>query len=43
MKNIKISTAQFENRSGDKKYNLSVIEKLAEKAAAESIPKFSAF
>jgi predicted amidohydrolase len=36
MKNIKISTAQFENRSGDKKYNLSVIEKLAEKAAAES-------
>jgi len=36
MKNIKISTAQFENRSGDKKYNLFVIEKLAEKAAAES-------
>lgn len=36
MKNIKISTAQFENRSGDKKYNLSIIEKLAEKAANES-------
>jgi predicted amidohydrolase len=36
MNNIRISTAQFENRSGDKKYNLSVIEKLAEKAAAES-------
>ena len=36
MDNIRISTAQFENRSGDKKYNLSVIEKLAEKAAAES-------
>jgi len=33
MINIKISTAQFENRSGDKEYNLSVIESLAEKAA----------
>jgi predicted amidohydrolase len=33
MVNIKISTAQFENRSGDKYYNLSVIETLAEKAA----------
>lgn len=32
--NIKISTAQFENRSGDKNYNLSVIEKLAKQAAA---------
>lgn len=32
--NIKISTAQFENRSGDKDYNLSVIEKLAKQAAA---------
>lgn len=28
MKKIKISTAQFENKSGDKEYNLSVIEKL---------------
>ena len=35
MNNIKISTAQFENKSGDKNYNLSVIEKLAQKAAAE--------
>jgi len=34
MYNLKISTAQFENRSGDKKYNLSVIEALAEQAAA---------
>jgi len=35
MEKIKISTAQFENRSGDKTYNLSVIEKLAEQAASE--------
>ncbi len=35
MEKIKISTAQFENRSGDKAYNLSVIEKLARKAAQE--------
>jgi len=33
MKNIRIATAQFENRSGDKAYNLSVIDKLAHKAA----------
>lgn len=33
--NIKISTAQFENKSGDKAYNLSVIEKLAGEAAAK--------
>ncbi|VEH20719.1 (R)-stereoselective amidase [Chryseobacterium nakagawai] len=33
--NIKISTAQFENKSGDKEYNLSVIEKLAQQASAE--------
>lgn len=32
---MKIATAQFENKSGDKNYNLSVIEKLAEKAANE--------
>jgi beta-ureidopropionase len=32
---LKISTAQFENRSGDKKYNLSVIEELAQKASRE--------
>lgn len=31
--NIKISTAQFENKSGDKEYNLSVIEKLSKQAA----------
>jgi predicted amidohydrolase len=36
MKNIKIATAQFENKSGDKNYNLSVIEKLSKKASAES-------
>ena len=35
MKNLKISTAQFENKSGDKEYNLSVIDKLAGLAAAE--------
>src|SRR5688500_14390633 len=35
MKNLKIATAQFENKSGDKNYNLSVIEKLAAQAAAE--------
>lgn len=32
MNNIKIATAQFENKSGDKKYNLQVIENLAQKA-----------
>ena len=35
MEKLKISTAQFENCSGDKAYNLSVIEKLTKKAAAE--------
>lgn len=35
MNNLRISTAQFENRSGDKAYNLSVIDKLAAKAAGE--------
>ena len=35
MRKIKISTAQFENKSGDKEYNLSVIEHLSEKAASE--------
>lgn len=33
--NIKISTAQFENKSGDKEYNLSVIEKLAKQASSQ--------
>ncbi len=33
MNNIKIASAQFENKSGDKEYNLSVIEKLSKEAA----------
>lgn len=32
---LKVSVAQFENRSGDKKYNLSVIDELTRKASAE--------
>lgn len=32
---LKISTAQFENRSGDKNYNLSIIEGLSQKASKE--------
>lgn len=35
MKNIKIASAQFENRSGDKDYNLAMIEELAKNAAAD--------
>lgn len=35
MKDLKIATAQFENRSGDKEYNLSVMEQLAGEAAAD--------
>jgi 5-aminopentanamidase len=35
MDNIKVSTAQFEHKSGDKQYNLTVIDKLAEKAAQQ--------
>lgn len=35
MENIKISTAQFEHRSGDKAYNLGVIEKLARQAKGQ--------
>ena len=35
MEKLKIASAQFEHRSGDKNYNLSVIDKLAGKAAAE--------
>lgn len=34
MENLKVSTAQFENRSGDKAYNLSVIDALSKKAAS---------
>jgi len=33
METIRISTGQFENHSGDKEYNLGVIENLADKAA----------
>lgn len=33
MKNLKIATAQFENRSHDKAYNLGIIEKLSREAA----------
>jgi predicted amidohydrolase len=33
MESLNISTAQFEHRSNDKSYNLSVIERIAEKAA----------
>jgi predicted amidohydrolase len=35
MINLKIATAQFENKSGDKDYNLSIIEKLSGEAAAK--------
>lgn len=35
MDKIKISAAQFEHKSGDKTYNLSVIEKLSQKASIE--------
>jgi predicted amidohydrolase len=35
MNKLKVSTSQFENKSGDKNYNISVMEKLAEKASAE--------
>ena len=35
MVRLRISTAQFENRSGDKSYNLGIIEKLAKRAASE--------
>ncbi|MEJ7770230.1 MAG: nitrilase family protein [Chitinophagaceae bacterium] len=35
MENLKIATAQFENKSGDKSYNLQVIDKIAGNAAAE--------
>ena len=35
MDKFKISTAQFEHKSADKNYNLSVIERLSEKASKE--------
>ena len=35
MEKLRISTAQFENKSGDKAYNLSIIDSLSKKAAEE--------
>jgi len=35
MKDIKIATAQFENKSGDKEYNLATIDRISKIAAAE--------
>lgn len=35
MQDLKIATAQFENKSGDKDYNLSVIDSLTGKAASQ--------
>ncbi len=35
MESIRVSTAQFEHKSGDKTYNLSIIEKMAGEAAAD--------
>jgi len=35
MNNLKVSTAQFENKSGDKEYNLSVIDRLSRQAALD--------
>ena len=35
MENFKISTAQFENKSGDKTYNLKIIDKLSNQASSE--------
>jgi len=37
MDNLKIASAQFENKSGDKAYNLSVIEQLSARAAQEGV------
>lgn len=35
MENLRIATAQFENRSGDKDYNLEIIRTLSARAAAQ--------
>lgn len=35
MENLKIASAQFENRSGDKAYNLAIIEELSAQAASK--------
>lgn len=37
MENLKVAAAQFENASGDKVYNLSVIEKMVSKASASGV------
>ncbi len=37
MQNIKIATAQFEHKSSDKTYNLSVIDDLSRKASQEGV------
>lgn len=37
MENLKVATAQFENRSNDKAYNLSVMENMARSAANEGV------
>jgi len=36
VENLRIATAQFEHRSGDKSYNLDVIRRLTERAAASN-------
>src|SRR5215211_8679534 len=35
MQNLKIATAQFEHKSGDKDYNLAIIDQLSRQAATE--------
>ncbi|MFC3561101.1 nitrilase family protein [Pedobacter jamesrossensis] len=37
MENLKVAAAQFENASGDKVYNLSVIEEMVRKASASGV------
>ena len=37
MNDLKIASAQFEHKSGDKNYNLSIIEKLSADAAAKGV------
>jgi predicted amidohydrolase len=41
MENFKISTAQFENKSGDKSYNLEVIDKLSQQATSQDAKAIS--
>ena len=35
MENLKVASVQFENKSGNKDYNLAIIDKFSEKAAAQ--------